>query len=316
LTGRSGPPGSAGRSGPGSGQRADLLRGVLLLGLIWGASVVLQRLAVAEIPPVSLVTIRVMAGLAFFLPLLARVGGLSLGSRRQAFDCLLIGVFNPGISGALSGLALQFASSGVFAVLTALSPVFTALLARVVLREPPLRADQLAGLSAAFGGVLLLIATGSSGLGAGSDGDLRGQLLALVIALSMAVTTIYARQRLGAVDPRQAAALQMIGALVAVGPVGLLTGPTWSIAQVSPAAWLAVLLSGTIGLSLSFVIYLGMIARHGPTAATLVLYVMPVVATLLGALFLGESITLPMLTGAGLVLAGVYLFTRRRARRL
>jgi len=79
--------------------------------------------------------------------------------------------------------------------------------------------------------------------------------------------------------------------------------------------WLAVSVSGAIGLSASFILFLRMIARHGPTASSLALYVMPVAASLLGALFLRESITGPMTLGSTMVLAGVFLFTRDKSDR-
>lgn len=288
-----------------------LLRDVLLLGAIWGASVVTQRLAVAEIPPLELVTFRVMASLVFFLPFLASFRLDAFGGRRLVFDCLVIGAFNPGLCGVLSGMALQYASSGVMAVLVALSPVFTALLALLVLREATLQRAQIAGLAVAFSGVVLLMATGSTGLGDALNGDLRGQALALLVALLMAGTAIYARRRLKRADPLAAAGLQMTGALLTVGPAALLVRSDLALTEVSAAAWLSVLFSGAVGLGLSFVVYLGMIARHGPTSASLSLNVMPVVAALLGALLLHESLTGPMLAGGGLVLVGVYLFTRR-----
>jgi drug/metabolite transporter (DMT)-like permease len=72
-----------------------------------------------------------------------------------------------------------------------------------------------------------------------------------------------------------------------------------------------VLYSGAIGLSASFILFLGMIGRHGPTASLLALNVMPVAAALLGTLLLGELLTPPMVAGASLVLLGVFLFTRR-----
>jgi drug/metabolite transporter (DMT)-like permease len=97
--------------------------------------------------------------------------------------------------------------------------------------------------------------------------------------------------------------------------VSLSLGGRVVIGTVTLQGWLAVTLSGAIGLSASFVLFLRMIARHGPTTSTLALYVMPVAASLLGALFLRESITSPMIAGSTLVLTGVFLFTRHTSDR-
>ena len=114
-----------------------LSRDVALLGLIWGASVVLQRAAVAEVEPFSLVGLRLLAALAFFLPFMPRVRGLSADPWRL-LDVVVLGAMNPVTTGVLSALALSFASSGLVAVLTSLAPLLTALLARWLVGERPL----------------------------------------------------------------------------------------------------------------------------------------------------------------------------------
>ncbi len=82
------------------------------------------------------------------------------------------------------------------------------------------------------------------------------------------------------------------------------------LTEISGRAWLAILLSGAIGLSAAFVLFVRMIDRRGPTAALLPTYVMPVVATVLGMLVLGETITPPMIAGSVLVLVGVAIYTQ------
>jgi drug/metabolite transporter (DMT)-like permease len=288
-----------------------LLRDVVVLGVVWGSSVMFQRLAVAEVAPFPLVVLRLAAALVFFVPFLPRVGRGLAASRRRSFDVFIVGAINPCLCGVLSALALTYASSGLVAVLISLAPLLTALLATLVLREPVPTRGQLAGLAVAFGGVAVLIATRSTGLGPGEAGDPRGHALALAVALLMAVATLYARRRLAGADPLAMAAGQILGGLAVVAPATLVVGQGVDLAGVSAPAWVAIAASGAIGLGASFVLFLGMIERHGPTASLLALYVMPVAAALLGALVLGETISAVMVVGAGLVLVGVVLFTAR-----
>jgi drug/metabolite transporter (DMT)-like permease len=159
--------------------------------------------------------------------------------------------------------------------------------------------------------VAVLLVTRSTGLGPLQDGDLRGHAMALAVALLMAVVTVYARLRLSGADPLAMAAGQIVGGLLCGVPVTLLLGETVALSEVSVQTWVAIVASGSVGLGASFVLFLGMIERHGPTASLLALYVMPVAAATLGALFLDETITPPMTAGAALVLLGVVLFTRR-----
>jgi drug/metabolite transporter (DMT)-like permease len=306
-----------GRTERGDG-RAALARDVSVLGLVWGASVVSQRFAVAEVEPLPLVALRLLTALAFFLPFLPRIRRGLAGSPRRLLDIGLVGALNPALCGILSAFALQFASSGLVAVLISLGPLLTVLLAKLLLDEPPLGPTRLAGLALAFGGVALLIATRSTGLEAGAgapsvaDGDLRGHGLALTIAVAMAVAGVYNRRRLGGTDPLAVAAGQIAAGLLLVGPLALLLGEPPPPTEIGGLTWLAIVASGTIGLGASFVLFQGMIGRHGPTAAMLALYTMPVVAAGLGALFLDETISGLMAGGAAPVLAGVVLFTSRR----
>jgi drug/metabolite transporter (DMT)-like permease len=288
-----------------------LLRDVVLLGLTWGASVVLQRLAVAEIPPLTMVTLRLLAALLFFVPFGAKVWRWLRTQRQLLPDLLLLGALNPTLSALFSALALQYASSGLVAILASLAPLLAALIGQVLPGKEQLGRRQVAGLIAAFSGVAMLLGTGHVGLGETWQGDIRGHLLALAVALVLALASVYTDWRLAGREPLPLAAGQMLGGLIVLAPFNLLLHTPFDPATISTQAWLAVLLSGGIGLGASFILLAKMIHRHGPTGALLAVNVTPVAAGGLGILLLGETVTLPLVVGAGLVLAGIFLFTRR-----
>jgi drug/metabolite transporter (DMT)-like permease len=296
---------------PTKSSTAGVVRDVVVVGLIWGASVFLQRVAVSEIDPLPMVTLRLLAAVAFFLPVIRRVVRGVAHQPHLLIHLGVAGLLNPAGTATLSALALRHASSGVVAVLVALGPVLTALLASTIRDEAPLRRGQITGLVVALAGVIVLVATRSTGLASVAHSTLRGHLMALVVAFLTALSAVYARRHLMQADPVAAVAEQITASLLVVALGGLAFGGRVAPGTITLQGWLAVTLSGGIGLSASFVLFLRMIARHGPTASSLALYVMPVAATLLGALFLGESITAPMTVGSTLVLAGVFLFTRR-----
>ena len=271
----------------------------------------LQRMAVAEVPPAPLVALRLLAALLACLPFALRLRVAVTTRPGLVREFLLVGALNPVLSGLLTALALQHASSGVVAVLQTLSPISSAALAAAVFHEEQaLGVRRVAALLVALGGVALLVLTGSSGLAGGVAGDIRGLLFAVCAPVAVSLATIVVRRRLGGTDPRVVASGQITAACLLALPVALLVGPLDGLAQVSPRAWLAIALSGAVGLSASFVLFVRMIGRYGPTAALLATYVMPVVATLLGVVLLGETLTPAMLVGSLLVLAGVVLFTR------
>ena len=292
--------------GPGGG----LARDVALMGTVWGLSVVLQRAALAELAPVPLAALRLAAALCFFLPFACRIRR-GLGARpRVLAEIAALGALNPALSTVLSALALQFASSGLVALLTSLGPIFAALLSGLPgPGEPPGR-GRLGGMALAFAGVAVLVASGSSGLGPGSEGDYRGYALGLGLALTLALAAVYARRRLAGVDPVAVAAGQVSAGLLLVLTPLLVVGQPVDPSGLSGETWAAIALSGAIGLGGAFVLLSDMVNRHGAAGALLTLYVVPVVAGAAGVLLLGETITAAMLAGAGLVAAGLLLFGR------
>jgi drug/metabolite transporter (DMT)-like permease len=296
-----------------AGRRASGLPAqVALLGVLWGASVMLQRMAVAEVPPAPLVALRLLAALLACLPFSVRLARAVARRPGLTREFLLVGALNPVLSALCTALALQHASSGVVAVLQTLSPISSAALAAAVFKEEQaLGRQRVVALLVALGGVALLVLTGSSGLAGGVAGDVRGLLFAVCAPVAVSLATIVVRRRLGGTDPRVVASGQITAACLLSLPLAFLIGPPpGGLVEVSPRAWLAIVLSGAVGLSAAFVLFVRMIGRYGPTAALLATYVMPVVATLLGVLVLGETLTPPMLAGSALVLAGVLLFTR------
>ena len=120
------------------------------LGLIWGISVVLQRIAVAEIAPLTMVTLRLLAALLFFLPFCMTIWR---GLRVQGWllpHVLVIGVLNPALSAIFSALALQFASSGLVAILASLAPLLAALLGQALPGKERLSRPEITGDGGCF----------------------------------------------------------------------------------------------------------------------------------------------------------------------
>lgn len=272
----------------------------------------LQRVAVAEVAPVQLVALRLICAALVLLPFAGRLCQAIAGRPRLILDFFAIGVLNPVLSGVFTALALQHASSGVVAVLQTLSPIATAAVAYVFLREEAPGWQRLGGLAVALGGVALLILTGTSGLSGESFGDVTGLLFALAGPLTVSVAAVYVRRNLSGTSALVTASGQITAACLVAVIVEFVADRQLTLPEITNRAWLAIFLSGAIGLSASFVLFVRMISRHGPTAAVLATYVMPVVAAVLGVIILGETITPLMLAGSLLVLVGVVVFSQAR----
>ncbi|MGF1617505.1 MAG: DMT family transporter [Acidimicrobiia bacterium] len=200
-------------------------------------------------------------------------------------------------------IAQQWIDSGVAGMLNGATPIFTAIISAVILRQLPGKL-QLAGLVIGFAGVIA-IALPSSGT---RPTAALGVVLILVATISYAFSSnIVAplQQRHGSLAIM--ARLQWLGVILVL-PYGLYGAANSSFAWPSLFATLAV---GVLGTGLGFVLMSNLIGRVGPTRATFISYVIPVVALILGVVFRNEVIAPVAIAGVALVIAGAALASRR-----
>jgi len=296
-----------------AGPRLQRLGAVFLLGLFSGSSIIMLRLGVAEIPPLALVMLRQgIATVAFAVCLLVLRRGLPRAARVWG-DIAVVALLTTIVPVICFTMALELVSSAVASIILALVPLLTAAMAHFLLQERLSRL-QAGGLGVAFGGVVLLILTGTSGIAAsGGAIVLRGYLLLLASALALAGAGIYARKRLQQIDVLAMTAVQTALSLLVVLPLALIFSP-FDPTAVTTRGWLAVAWSGLLDSFAGFFLFFILIQRYGPTVATLPIYVTPVASTILGAVVLQELINAPLLAGSALVLAGITLAGRQMQR--
>lgn len=283
---------------------------ILLAGLALGSSVVMTRLGIGEIPPLAFITLRLGLAALIFLVALVVLQREIPHHPRIWLDIALVGIGNTGLGLVAFTLALQFISSGVLTIFLALIPLFTGLLAHFWLAQEKLNWVKLAGLVLAFFGVMLLLATRTTGLpDTESAVDLRGQLLALGGVVVSAVAIVYTRRRLQNTDVFVLTAGQMIAGLLFVLPLAF-SFNTLQLSGISWRGWLAVAYNGIVGSFIGFLLLFEMIKRFGATVAALPGYVVPFVSILLGTMLLREIFTLHLGAGALLILLGVFWASR------
>ena len=280
----------------------------VLLGLIWGSSFAWIKIAVDEIPPASLVAWRMGLGAAAMLILLAFIRVPMPRGVREWVPLVVLGAVNAAIPVFLISWGEQFVDSGTAAVLNSLTPIFSLILAGVVLRVEPVTALRVGGLVLGFLGAALL-ASRELDLRADASG-LIGTGAVVLAALSYAVGASYARHRIRSTHRYVVAggtllfaAIDMVGlALITDGGVILPTEPDTIVA----VAWL-----GLLGSFVAYVCFFFLIEHLGATVASMVTYVFPVVGVTLGVVLLGERMDARLILGTALVLAGIIVVTLR-----
>jgi drug/metabolite transporter (DMT)-like permease len=282
--------------------RASLGRLCALAG-IWGASFLFIKLALAGLSPVQVVLGRLLAGAAVLLVVVV--------ARRQALPhdpatwghLALMGVVANIIPFFLIGWGEQRIASGLAGVLNGTTPLFTLGVALAVLPEQRWSPTRAAGMLLGFLGVVLVVGPWRQTDPVSSS--VSGQLACLAAAGCYGVGFTYTRRFLAGRGhpPLALAAGQLVaaaGLLTLVAPLVAATPVTLSAPVVA-----SVLVLGAAGTGVAYLLYYRLIADAGATSASMVTYLVPVVAVLLGLVVLDEPLGWNLFAGAALVVLGV-----------
>ncbi|HEY6324797.1 MAG TPA: DMT family transporter [Thermoanaerobaculia bacterium] len=298
---------------PSAGRRGRLVNYATLglLTLIWGTTWAAIRLGLRGIPPFTGVALRFAIGAAALLAA-ARALGVRLRGAASPWRVWLVnGLMTFFIPYGLVYWAEQWVPSGLTAVLFATSPLWVALAAHVALPAERLRAATAAGVLVGFAGVAVIFSEDLRALG---GPRVAGAAALLLIAPLTASIGIVAMKRWAAgMHPLAIVAMPMALTAAAMGCVALATeaGQPVRLAGLPLAALLYLALCGS---ALSFTLYFWLLGRLPATTLSLINYLTPIVALLIGGAALGEPFTPRTLAGSALVVGGVAVAMRVRGR--
>lgn len=280
-------------------------RGLLLFAamcVIWGIPYLFIRIAVTEISPAVLVFFRTGLAALILMPLVLRKGGLRPIGRKWPY-LLAFAAIEVAIPWFLLSSAEQQITSALAGLLIAAVPLAGVIIAAAFGNREYFGAGTMAGLLVGFGGVVLIVGF-----------DLRAstplalaEMAGVVVGYSLG-PAILARYLTG-IPSVTASGVALAICCVAYAPVALLQ---WPHAMPSFAALGSVVILAVVCTALAFLLFFALIAEIGPVRSTVVTYVNPAVAAVLGVAVLRETFTLGMGAGFALVLLGSVLSTRRR----
>jgi drug/metabolite transporter (DMT)-like permease len=275
------------------------------MSVIWGTSYLFIKVAVEHgIPPLTLAWGRVTLAAVVLLALAWRAGVLA-SLRGTGRWLLAYAVAEVTLPFPLIGAGEQRVASSLAAILIASLPLITTVLAMRFDRTERPAAVQVVGLLIGFGGVVALVGIDV----AGRPGELLGAGEILLAAVGYAFGVMVVKHRLSALDPRAT-----MGASLAVAALLLTPGAALDFPHRVPSAGAiaSMLVLGLLCTAAAFVIYTVLIAEAGPSRATVITYVNPVVAVFLGVVLLGEHPGAGAIAGLLLILAGCWLSTDGR----
>ena len=283
---------------------------LVTLSILWGGSFFFAKLAVLELPPLTVALGRVAIAAAILVTL-ARMTGVALPDRLAAWrPFVVMGLLNNAIPFGLIFWGQTHIPSGLAAILNATTPLFTVLVAHVATADEKLNAARLAGVAAGLAGVTVMIGPDMlHELGA----DVLGQLACLLAAVSYAFAGVYGRRFRGE-PPLRVAAGQLVASSVLLAPVVILLDRPWTLAPPGATAIAALLALAALSTALAYLIYFRILARAGATNVLLVTFLIPVSAILLGTQILGEQLAARHIIGMIAIVLGLAAIDGRPAK--
>lgn len=291
---------------------------ILILALLWGASFFFAKVALSELPPLTLVLGRVsLAAVALNLVIAAR-------GRRMPKDLdlwksfFIMGMLNNALPFSLLFWGTARISSGLASIMNATTPLFTVVLAHFLTRDEKLTGLKLAGVAAGMGGVAVMIGVDAlRGLGS----NIPAQLACIAAAGLYGLSGIYAR-RFHGLPPTVTATGQLTCSTAVILPLALLVERPWSLPPPGPATWGAVAGLAFLSTVAAYMIFFRLVAATGATNTMQVTFLIPVSALLLSVTVLKEPIFPYQLAGLAVIVIGLacvdgrlFKLIKHRARR-
>lgn len=278
------------------------MRKLAVLATIWGFSFLFIKVAGEGMTPPTVAGLRVALGCATLLVVLRVTGGHLPSGRTTWMHLALVSIFANALPFSLLAWAEQDISSALTAVLNASTPLFAAASSWAILHER-LRPPQLAGLLVGVVGVGV-----TAGVGAGdvAGSTLVGSAAAVGAGACYGLALAWSKRHLMGLPATSAAAGQLLCASLWLAPVALGTSLVDGF-DPTPSRVASILLLGCVGTGLAFVLYYQLVNEIGATRTSLVTYLVPVVAVVVGALVLDETLSLRQVLGAVLIVGGIRL---------
>lgn len=285
---------------------------LLLFALVamWGSAFMFMKIAVATVPPATLAAGRLVIGASVLL-VVVHARGLRLPSLRSAWrQYALLAAIGNAVPFYVIAWGQQGIDSALAGILIAIMPLATLVLAHYFVRGEHITRNRVIGFILGFSGIVLLMGPAALIGQTGSALQVVSQLAVLAGALCYAANTVVARLTVKS-DVLIASAGVLLLASAMMVPLALVLDRPWSlmpsVASIASVVWLGIGATGVATLC-----YFALIGSAGPTFTSLVNYMSPCVALLLGVIILNEEPGPNAYAGLALILSGIALSQFRR----
>ena len=277
--------------------------------LVWGASFIATKIALTEVSPATVVWLRFAMGVAALGVAVTLSHQWATVNPRTLGTFALLGLIGITFHQWLQSTALVTSRASTSGWIVATTPVFMAILGRVVLRER-LGASRIAGIALAAMGVILVVTRGHPGDLLHGQFGAPGDIMIVISAPNWALFSVLSRRVL-----RSHPAIRMMAYVMAIGwmlsSLLLAAGPGLSeVGRLSIRGWGAITFLGIACSGLAYIAWYNALQRMTASEAGALLYLEPLVAMTVAAAVLGEPVTAASVAGGAVILFGVWLVNR------
>jgi len=289
---------------------ADWIR-IAILSLVWGGSFFFVEVMLEAMPPMTSVLGRLLVGLVGLVCLL-RVLGYSLKPIVEQWrPFAFIGLINNAIPFSLISFGQTEITGSLASIINASTPIMTALVAHQFTLDERLSVSKVVGIGFGFSGVLVLFGPAAFAGGA----SLLGMTAGLTATICYAFGSVYSK-RLKCNPPMINATGQVFYGTLWIFPAVMFLDQPWTLPTPGLEPWLAMLGIGFLSTTLAFFLYFRVLQTAGASNVVLVTFLVPVSASGLGIVFLGEELAVQHITAYLLIAAGLAVIDGRIVAKL
>ena len=275
--------------------------GALIAVIFWGISFVATKAALREVSPTTLIFTRCAIGTLVLLLLVRK-----LPPRESWPSLALMGFIGIFIHQVLQAYALTLTSAVHTGWLIGITPIWSAILAAIFVRER-FGAWKILGLAGGLMGALLVITRGELNTNVLALPTTRGDLLILLSTINWAVYSVVGHATLRKLGPRSATAGAMLFGALMLTPIFVLRSGWREWPHLTSIGWLAVLFLGICCSALGYLFWYGALEKVEVSRVAAFLYVEPIITLVAALLLLHESVTMTTVVGGLLVIGSVLL---------
>jgi drug/metabolite transporter (DMT)-like permease len=282
--------------------------------IVWGTTWVASKIGVAEIPALQMAYIRQFFGGMLFVCFFMLYKKLPFPTRREFIWLLIMALLMFVMANGLSTWSLQYIPTGLSALVGTLYPLSVVIIEMVFFKNRNMTILTFIGLMLGITGIGIVFY--ENAFHQHPDGFIFGVVLSVIAMLSWSVGTIVIVRNKTKLNPYYATGWQMLISAFILFIIAETTQPTVAFKNISVTAWGIITYLVLAGSLLAFVAFIYSMKKLPAAISSLYAYINPLVAMITAAIVLNEKLTMYILWGAIVTLAGVFLvnYSIKRSR--